>query len=211
MRSPGAPKQNKRWHVLGSSPPGTCCRRRSWNAPKPSSRPPRRPTMPRSPPPGISWQRSAPAGGTQGRQPGASGHRHPRTLRGGGRRTARLAGQFVRVQTPVMRIVRLHPLRLTAQIPSGSRRPFASVKPSASASMPTPTGRSRGGSLASARTSICDRARSPSRPQCPTRRRPEAGHVCARPARDRPGRQDRRRAGHRSSNPLRPYRRVRRP
>jgi RND family efflux transporter MFP subunit len=27
------------------------------------------------------------------------------------------AGQFVRVQTPVMRIVRLHPLRLTAQIP----------------------------------------------------------------------------------------------
>ena len=64
-------------------------------------------------------------------------------------------GQFVRVQTPVMRIVRLHPLRLTAEIPERfgpAIRVGHTLSPCAST--PSPTVPSKDASRASARTSI---------------------------------------------------------
>ena len=205
-RSPDARKQNRRSPGLGSSPPGICCRPRTSNAPKPSSRRPRRPTMPRSPRRGTCWPKSARAGGAQGRQPRAPGHRHPRTVRRRRRRATRL-GRPVRPRADSGDADRPsasaasdgadpRAVRAGYSRRSNHRRPRRCLprscwsRDASPASVPDVDQRSRAFAIEAAVPNL-DGALKP-------------GTFARVRRRHRPGRQDRRRAGHRRADPLRP-------
>ena len=119
-------------------------------------------------------------------------------------------GQYVRPQEPIMRIVRLQPLKLTAEVPESSRRGSKRAARWRSASTRSPVRFSRQdrpnrpvGEPEVAR--LCDRGRS-----AESGRPAEARHVRARADHDRPRRSCRHDPRRRSSEPLRHQPRVRR-